>query len=1841
MKIQEVINKYDALGVQFWAEDDQLHYRAPSGVLTEQRLAELRVHKESLIEHIKATEDSAVSPDWANRYASFPLTDVQAAYLVGRGGNYEFGDVGCHIYVELTMPMIEKARLEKAWHSLINRHDMLRVVVHPDGYQQVFSDTRLPPIRTQDLRGESPEDVQSAIKQIRAELSTRVYAPDKWPLYELSLTTTDERCILHFSIDMLIADFVSIQMLLTELDQLYHEPEKSLPKLEIMFRDIVLFKRSQQDQPSKASQRQRDRQYWLERIAQMPGPPELPVVTAKEKTQVVSFERHEFSLEPNKWKSLCEQARKQKITPSCAVLSAYAEVIARWSKESAFCINITLLDRPEVHPQINQIMGDFTSTNVLEVNPQTKSSLSRRAQALQEQLWNDMEHNAFSGIEVLREMNRQYNKRVIIPVVFTSTIGVEDNSRQNGELMKDARVTYGITQTPQVWIDCQVSERCGELRMNWDVRSGIFPKGMIEDAFAVFEQLLNKMADGENVWQTQAPLALPIHMKSARESVNNTTEPIPKDLLQDGFCNAAKQYPDAYALVTGGQKFTYRELANHAVAVQQVLLKEGCQRCDIVAVALDKGIWQIASVLGILLAGGGYLPLDVSESQSCLNSVLGDLTSRFILTSDRLDQQNWTDGVLPINVDQITLNQDIPLDPVKVDPSQVAYVIYTSGTTGEPKGVMMSHRAVLNTLHDINSRFGVCSTDKILGLANLHFDISVYDIFGLFAAGGTLVLPDAERKNDPIHWTEMILEHGITIWNSVPAQMQMLLAHFDSDHVLRKRKPALRLALLSRDWISSILPKDLANYCPGIEIVNLGGATEAAIWSSFQIVSHVDENTNSIPYGTPLANQSLHVLNSELQPCPDWTIGDLYIGGIGLAMKYLDDPRLTLERFIIHPETKEGLFHTGDLGRYRPEGIVEFLGNEDTQIKIRGNRIDLHEIENVLQNHSSISAAVAVAADKTSLDFSLAVFAEARKLPLDSNKASEENEALHKACYQAGELAAASINRPLFEYFMKLTDRAAFLDMIRTFQNSGLFTDTERQHSLTDIYEVMEVDPKYHCLLRRWMKALCSEKMLQKNDASALYRLSTPFKKEDLYGCWEELEQINQEINYGTELLRYSQDCSDNLSGLLRGEVDPLSLFFPQGRLERAFAAYCDNLVSRYLNQVIIEGVLTIAKQHACANPGRPLRILEIGAGVAGLTSELIPSLSDFQVDYLFTDVSTFFLNEARTRFAEYPWVSYSLFDINEEYWKQGLTAASWDIIICANVLHNSIHCPTVLSSIKELAVSGGALLAVDASEKYSLLTSFEFEEGLTGFTDVRGDNEQTFFTRKQWEEMFSDIKAELVCAYPSEDNPLAAAGQIAFITRFPADHLSITSQELKNYLHSQLPEYMVPEHLEVLPQIPLSANGKIDRAALKQRIENSRSSTFRYEQLDYYYDDLEKRIAEIWAAALNLEAIGRDENFFSAGGDSLVLAQVIAKMRETLPEAENWEWESLGREMNREPTIAALGAKLRIQQIDGDFKVSDESISKSKNSLIILAQGKDSNGVMKVVFHTGNGNLTPYRHLLSYLINVPNRMETIAGLTVTDTKNFFSIPADKLIEQLGQQYAKELLDHEASRFELIGYCSGGLIAMETARLLQESGAEVSPVIAISSDPLQYQVKEKLLLERAFGRMLGVDLHKAGHADDALILRALQEKFPEDSRVIPSGFLRSLSGPFASIAKCYDQLAEKSQSQRIAEFAAAISTTEEEVSVDMLEMFFQMFCHSLEAASLYRPLPFVGDVSIFRVADQTGHFLPGLQLFSSEFWEDLTLGELQIIDIDGDHFSCVQPPHISNLANLLIQGGSE
>ena len=900
----------------------------------------------------------SISPDPNSNYVPFNLTDIQHAYWIGRSGVTELGDVACHIYFEIETEELDLDRYTAAWQMVVNRHDMLRAIILPDGRQQVLENPPLFQINAEDLRGDTPEMVSQKTVLIREEMSHQVRPADRWPLFEVRATILDDRrTLLHISMDILIADGYSIYNLLQEIDHYYRMPDQGLASIECTFRDYVLAEAAFRESDTY----QRAEQYWMDKLQTLLPAPELPLAKSPSELEQTRFVRREARLDPTTWNQLQSFASQSGITRANVLLSAYAEVLATWSKSRDFTLNLTFFHRLQGHPRINEVIGDFTSLILLQVGVTHDVPFMERTRKIQEQLWKDMEFRYFSGVRVLQELSRknQGGERTLMPVVFTSNLGYEKIRPESSGLSLPGKLVYSISQTPQVWIDNQISENEDGLVIVWDAVEDLFPDGMLDHMFDAYHKLLNQLARSGDAWRSK-PVLLPEAQIQRRREVNTTEQPLSAETLNSLFTKQMERQPDHTAVITPSGRISYKDLYHQSMGIASLLADHGAIANTLVAVVMEKGWEQVVAVLGILNSGAAYLPIDPAVPRERLWHLLKDGKVKLVLTQSWLEQQlAWPKDMKLFAVDAHDYTrQDAAAVQIRQRPDDLAYVIHTSGSTGMPKGVMIDHKGAVNTILDINRRFHVSPGDHVFALSNLNFDLSVYDIFGTLAAGATIVMPDNALRKDPGHWLSLIKEAHVTVWNSVPALMQMLVEYVSGRDGLHFG--TLRLVLLSGDWIPLDLPDKIRRQFDPAEIISLGGATEASIWSILYPVKTVNPDWNSIPYGRPMANQGFYVLNENMEPCPDWVPGQLYIGGSGLAKGYWRDREKTESSFIQDPKTVVPLYRTGDLGRFLPDGNIEFLGREDQQVKINGYRIELGEIESGLKQIDGISDAVVV-----------------------------------------------------------------------------------------------------------------------------------------------------------------------------------------------------------------------------------------------------------------------------------------------------------------------------------------------------------------------------------------------------------------------------------------------------------------------------------------------------------------------------------------------------------------------------------------------------------------------------------------------------------------------------------------------------------------------------------------------------------------------------------------------------------------------------------------------------------------------------------------------------------------
>ena len=906
-------------------------------------------------------------PDPARWHEPFPLTDVQEAYYVGRGDDMPLGGVSTHAYLELAVEDLDLDRFTAALRAVIDRHPMLRAVIRPDGTQQVLAEVPAYDVRVCDLRAASEPDRR--LQAIRDEMSHQLLGPHTWPLFDVRASLRGgpggrPSALLHVSVDSLICDAYSFGLVMDEIARRYRDPGWAPPALELTFSDYVRY----QARDRKSARYAEALDYWRGRAATLPTGPELPRGRRPDGPAPARFTRRDGRLGQAEWSRLKDRATRAGLTPSVLLLAAFAEVITHWSRRPHYSLMLTVFSREPLHPQVDDIVGDFTSLSALEVDHRGGGTFADRADRLQRQLWSDLDHSAVSAVTVIREwaLARGMAPRPITPVVFTSNLPVAGRAAAPasgaGPRQAMGEVGYAITQTPQVHLDHQVSEQFGELLFSWDAVEAMFAPGVLDDMLGAYTGLLRELASGPADWARPTRLGLPPAQASRRAAVNDIRRPGPARCLHEAVEDAAARNPGHLAVLDGEVQLTYAQLVARARRIGRTLRARGARPGSLVGIAARRGWQQVAAALGVAESGAAFLPLDPELPPQRLAQLAdrGQLT--VILTQRALaDQLPRMDGVTLLAVDDDdVLSPDAGPLPSAAGPGDLAYVIFTSGSTGEPKGVAIDHGAAANTIDCVNERFGIGPDDRVLAVSSLSFDLAVYDIFGMLAAGGAVVLPRHDRRRDPGHWARLVRGARITVWNSVPALAELLADYaeaLDPDAL-----GSLRAMLLSGDWIPVRLP-DRLRALTGAQVMSLGGATEASIWSVWYPVGDVDASWPSIPYGVPMANQTLHVLDDQLAPRPDWVPGELYIGGSGVARGYWRDPQQTSSRFLVVPGTGERLYRTGDIARYLPDGNLEFLGREDSQVKINGYRIELGEIEAALERLPQVRSAAVVVTD--------------------------------------------------------------------------------------------------------------------------------------------------------------------------------------------------------------------------------------------------------------------------------------------------------------------------------------------------------------------------------------------------------------------------------------------------------------------------------------------------------------------------------------------------------------------------------------------------------------------------------------------------------------------------------------------------------------------------------------------------------------------------------------------------------------------------------------------------------------------------------------------------------------
>ena len=877
----------------------------------------------------------------------FGLAPMQHAMWIGREDDQQLGGVAGHLYVEFDGQGIDARRLTAAATALATRHPMLRVQFLADGTQRIGALEGDFPVTVTDLR-DLPAD--QIAEHLAATQRRKAHQQLTGQVFELSLSLLPgDATRLHVDLDMQAADAMSYRTLMADLAALYGGVE--LAPLAYTYREYRMATTQSAAQANPKADA--DRQWWSDRLPELPDPPRLPLVPVAEQNDPQHTTRRWHWLAPDVRDALYAAARRRGITPAMALAASFSDALASWSAGRRFLLNVPLFGRDQHHADVDRLVGDFTSSLLLDVDLTGAATATGRCGVLQETFRSAAAHSEYSGLEVLRDLSRHRGTQVLAPVVFTSALGL-------GELFGSAVVeTFGTpgwinSQGPQVMLDAQVTEFNGGVLVNWDVREDAFPAGVIDAMFARHIAELERLATDDAAWEAPTPEPMSATQRAVRDAANSRTAAPSGAALHTGFFASAAARPTATAMIGEARQWTYAELAEEVSAVASALRIAGIRPGDTVAVLGPKGAEQIIALLAILAAGGVYLPIGVDQPADRAEKILATGGVRMALYCGDL-APSWKPSLTVTEALRIGRRADGPFVPADTDPHDLAYVLFTSGSTGEPKGVEVTHDAAMNTAEFLYGHFNIGPDDRCLALATLECDLSVLDMFATLATGGSIVVVDEPYRRDPDRWAALIAEHGVTVLNFLPGWLEMLVSV--NDGVGADRLASVRVVLTGGDWVRTAMVRHLQAQAPGVRVAGLGGATETAIHATIFEAGELPEAWSAVPYGVPFTNNACRVVNEAGHDCPDWVAGELWFTGRGIASGYRGRPDLTADRFVRY--AGRTWYRSGDLARYRPDGVLEFVGRADHRVKISGYRIELGDVEAALQRVPGVRAAVA------------------------------------------------------------------------------------------------------------------------------------------------------------------------------------------------------------------------------------------------------------------------------------------------------------------------------------------------------------------------------------------------------------------------------------------------------------------------------------------------------------------------------------------------------------------------------------------------------------------------------------------------------------------------------------------------------------------------------------------------------------------------------------------------------------------------------------------------------------------------------------------------------------------
>ncbi|MBD2076663.1 amino acid adenylation domain-containing protein [Phormidium sp. FACHB-592] len=1575
--IAEFVSQLNSLDVEVFVEGDRdssleairLRCTAPEGTLTTALRQELADRKAELVSYLSQEKAEGRGQRAEGKDILFSPTSTPAARLPTRTQSpLSFAQQRLWFLYQLTpgnpfynVPAairltgtLDQTALERSFQAVVRRHAALRTTftTHEGQPVQVVEPDITVELAVVNLQAVAVSDRERISQQLATAEAQHPFNLTTDPLLRVTLLQFDSsESVLLLTMHHIVADGWSLGVLIKELAYCYtafvEGRSPSLPPLPIQYTDFADW----QHRWLQGEVLEKQLAYWRKQLQALPVL-QLPSDRPRPAVQTYRGATYPLQISATLTQALETLSQQSGASLFMTLLAAFQTLLYRYTEQTDIAIGCPIANRHR--SELEGLIGFFVNSLVLRSNlsgqPTFRTLLERvRNVALEAYKYQDL---PFEKLVEALDPDRDLSRNPLFQVAFALQNAPMQPLELPGLTLTPAPLESGSTRFD---LEVHLWEPAHGLRSLWQSQEGLsgfisystdlFDRDRIGRLIGHFQTLLEGIVANPDASLADLPLLTPVEQQQLvgwnrsplallEKGRNQSEVPVSKEDLGGARCfhhlfeAQVALEPEATALVSEEGSLTYQELNQQADQLAHTLHEMGTQPGDLVGLCVDRSADMVIGILGILKAGGAYVPLDPNYPSDRLHFMLTDTQVPLLLT------QSWLVEQLPRSQATILcLDQPLPPAPLPrgeqiesegftVTPDQLAYVIYTSGSTGTPKGVLLSHHGLCNVVEAQQQVFHLSRSSRILQFSSLSFDASIFELALAFGSGGTLYLPPKSAQLPGMALVQFLNDNAITHALLTPAVLAVL-----PPTVL----PALQVLITGGEACSSQV---VDRWAVGRHFFNAYGPTEVTIWAT---VAELHPGDNPLTIGRPILNTQVYILDANLNPVPAGIPGELYIGGAGLARGYLNRPELTAERFVSNPFPGKGdatptplLYKTGDRAFFRTDGTIEFLGRVDYQIKIRGFRVELGEIEATLQRHPAIQEAIVIPSGEPSNEMRLITYFSLdrqhfQQTILQSLQTQHIQywQTLYNQTYQAPQPTAITPQHPVERSRRNSTPPFNITGWNSSYTGEPIPLEQMQEWVSDRVQQMLALKPKRileigcgtglllfqlapHC--RKYVGTDFSKDALESiqtqlnplnlPQVELLHRMATDFEGIDVASfdvvLLNSIVQYFPSQDYLMQVLEKAMQAVAPGGVLFLGDVRSLPLL----TAFHTWVQFCqaDGGMERTQLQQQVERsrfeepelAIDPAFFHALRDRFPQIQQVQIRLSRGRSQNEM----TQFRYNVLLhleplrsptaQALQGSSAHEQSRSIQQHDWQRQP---ITVEAMQTQLRETEPELVTIANVANSRVQAavqaanwlrnndtPKTVGRMRE-TLQDAVALAINPEDWWALETVLPYIVEITWSTQSHTGAYDVLLTRQ-------DVDATL--AVPCSQPP-SQSSQPYTNEPLQSNFARQLIPELRHHLKQTLPDYMVPSAFVPLETLPLTVNGKVNRRALPTLSDAlpSASTALSASTTIAPSTQTESTLIDIWQELLRLKQVTVHDNFFELGGHSLLATQMTSRVRD------------------------------------------------------------------------------------------------------------------------------------------------------------------------------------------------------------------------------------------------------------------------------------------------------------------------------------------------------------------------